>query len=343
MEAVFGFLKYLFWIGVLLVLFLVWRYNGLRRLAENVKEAWSNIGVSIHKQASLTNQLIDAVKSYADTEKFVMLKMHENDTLLEAQRIHQQSSNVLTAVNALAQRFPDLKQNTQYLSLMDGIKDVEDKLELQREKYNAAARTYNVLRTSIPDLFYAQILGFKVAPYLDFDGASEQDFQSLKSLVSDDGERLNKLLSDAGGTVRRVSQQVGAAALGHSRQLASVAQEKVREFQQSQQEKAAAAGWYLLGISGVAAGRSFLLHENGQVLGSGDLAEIVVKDAGVAEQHLWIGKENGRWLLRDLNTEQGTFLDQEPDSPVSEAELVHGLTLHLGRGDDGARFRVVAA
>ncbi|MDR1229459.1 MAG: LemA family protein [Azoarcus sp.] len=340
MEAILGFLKSIFWIGVLLVLFLVWRYNGLRRLSEAVKEAWSNIGVTIHKQASLTNQLIDAVKSYADTEKFVMLSVHQDNTLIEAQRIHQQSSQVLTAVNALAQRFPDLKQNTQYLSLMAGIKEVENKLESQREKYNAAARTYNVLRTSVPDLFYAQFFGFKVAPYLDFDGASEQDFQSLKTLVSDDGERLNQLLSSAGDTMRRISQQVGAAALDHSRQIASTAQEKVRELQQSQQEKAA-TGWHLLGVGGSLAGKTFPLREDGQVLGSADSAEIVVKDTGVAERHLWIGRENDRWLLRDLDTRQGTFLDQDPDSSISEIELAHDLTLHLGRGD-GARFRIVA-
>lgn len=339
MEAIGGFLRIVFFLGLALVGFVFWRYNGLRALSENVKEAWSNIGVSIRKQASLINQLIDAVRNYSEGEKLVMLKVSEDNSLNDIQQIHQQGGTLLSAVNGLAQRFPDLKANTQYSALMKAIQEVENKLERQRENYNAAAKRYNILRTSMPDLFYAKFLGFNAAPYLDFDGVSEQHGQALKDFASDDGDRLNRLLSSAGGKVLRVSQQVGSNALQQGRQLASAAQEKVRELQVRPPQVPAPRELQLVDIGGSASGRVFRLRQEGQVIGSADAAQIVVKDAGVAERHLWVGQEEGRWLLRDLGAAQGAFIDEDWENPVSETEIQPGQIISLGR-DGGARFRV---
>jgi LemA protein len=339
MDAILGLLKTLFWIVLIAIGFLFWRYNGLRRTSEDVKESWSNIGVSVRKQASLINQLIDAVRNYTEGEKLVMLKISEDSSLDNVQQMHQQSGTLLTAVNGLAQRFPDLKANTQYLNLMNAIQDVENKLETQRQKYNASAKFYNVLRSSVPDMFYAKLLGFGAAPYLDFDGSSEQQNQALKDFVSDDGERLNQLLSSAGGKVLRATQQVGASALQHGRELASAAQDKVTELRQ---EHAAKASLRLVDISGSAAGQSFNLQQEGQIIGRASSAQIVVDDPLVAERHLWLGYENGRWLLRDQGNPPSTFIDDDLETPVTEFELRPELTISLGQ-HGGTRFRVVAA
>ncbi|GHT96715.1 hypothetical protein AGMMS49545_22480 [Betaproteobacteria bacterium] len=341
MDAIFGFLKLVFFLVIIAVGVVIWRYNGLRRLSEDVKEAWSNIGVSVRKQASLINQLIDAVRNYSEGEKLVMLKVSEDNSLGNVQQLHQQGGTMLSTVTGLAQRFPDLKADTQYLNLMDAIQDVENKLETQRQKYNATAKRYNVLRTTIPDVFYASLIGFKAAPYLDFDDTSAQQGQTLKDFASDDGERINQLLSDAGSKVLRVSQQVGASALQHGKQIANAAQEKAKELRLEYQQTQQSPGELLLiDIGGSAAGKSFPLQQSGQVIGRADSVQIVVKDEQVAERHLWLGQEDGRWLLRDLSSPQGTFVNDNLEQSVSEIEIQPEQVISLGKHGD-TRFKVV--
>lgn len=79
MAAIFGLFMMLFWllisVAVVVAIIAFFGYNKLRAHAEAVREAMSNIGVTSKKQASLINQLIDVVKGYHDSEKFVMLKI----------------------------------------------------------------------------------------------------------------------------------------------------------------------------------------------------------------------------------------------------------------------------
>lgn len=209
-------------------------YNNLRALLENVKEAFSNIGVTSRKQVSLTNQLIETVKGYADNEKFVHLKVSSDMTASILSETSQQSGRVVTAVSGLAQRFPDLKANEQYNMLMQAINNIENDLEAQRERYNFAAKAYNVKRTAIPHIFYSGTLGFKPAPYLDLASAEPQDMGILRTINTDDGERLNQLLGAAGSKTASVLRSVSTAAIEHGKVAVNAAQTRVKHMQQEQ-------------------------------------------------------------------------------------------------------------
>jgi LemA protein len=149
-------------------------YNKLLPLSESVKEAWSNVGVVGHKQASLTNQLIGVVKGYQESEKVVMYKVSEDmSNIANLAQMHQQSGVVLSSVQGLAEKFPELKANQQYQRLIDSIQSCESQLEDARVAYNRAVRTYNTLRNSVPLVFCAAELGFKAQPYLEFEGNSQ--------------------------------------------------------------------------------------------------------------------------------------------------------------------------
>lgn len=360
MQAILSFLSFIFWTVVILVgvlAFLAFRgYNGLRLLSENVKESWSNIGVTVRKQASLINQLISVVSSYAEGEKLVMLKISEDASLGTLQQMHQQSGIVLSAVNGMAQRFPDLKANGQYTTLMNSIQAVENQLEQQRQNYNAATKAYNVRRTSIPDVFYSKLLGFGEAPYLDFDGASEKDSGTLKNFVTDDGERLNQLLSHAGNRVLEASQQAGNVALAQGKQLAAAAKAKADELRKPALEDQtmasppaagddatlvvqAAAAVQLIDVAGSAAGKTFDVPAKGLTIGRATTADIVVNDTLVSKHHVWLGNENGRWLLKDNASSNGTFVDDAKQNRVTEVELTNGLTVFLG-SHGGTCFKV---
>ena len=188
-----------------------WGYNKIRRLSENVKEAWSNIAVVTRKKVALVNQLIDVVKGYQESEKLVMLKISDDLTVGTLQQAHQQTGAIMTAINGMAQRFPELKAGQQYSRLVDSIQQSEAALENARTRYNATAKEYNVTRTSIPHVFYSGLLGFHPAAYLDLDAVESADSGVQRPMVSDDGERVNELLGMAGskmlGASKRVAEQ----------------------------------------------------------------------------------------------------------------------------------------
>lgn len=235
MSSFFSFIGTLFQIAIFLLIVVAiiafLGYNSLRALLENVKEAFSNIGVTSRKQISLTNQLIETVKGYADNEKFVHLQVSSDMSVTGLAQAHQASGQVVTAISGMAQRFPDLKANEQYNMLMHAISSIEHDLEAQRERYNAAAKMYNVKRTSIPHIFYSATLGFKAAPYLDLASAETEDIGMLKTINTDDGERLNQLLGAAGSRTAAALRTAGSKALEHSKVAVQAAQSKLKQMQ----------------------------------------------------------------------------------------------------------------
>jgi LemA protein len=222
-------------------------YNKLRALSESIKEAWSNIGVVGRKQASLINQLIDVVKGYQESEKLVMLKVSEDmSNTANVAQMYQQSGVVLSSVNGLAEKFPELKANQQYQRLIDSIQSCESQLEEARAAYNRTVRNYNTSRSSIPTIFYAPVLGFTAAPYLEFDGNNQiMDMGTLKSFSADsDGERLNALLGNVGSRLLEVSgktinvgKAVAVRAVEEGRILVEKTQGKIEEIRSDSQEK----------------------------------------------------------------------------------------------------------
>ena len=233
MLEILGLLIKLCFFGVVVIgVVALFGYNALRALSEGVKEAWSNIGVTARKQVSLINQMIDVVKGYQDNEKFVMLKISEDNTLSSLQQMHQQSNLMMSQLSTITQRFPELKADQHYSRLIESLQATERDLEQQRERYNAAAKQYNIRRTSIPHVFYSTALGFLAAPYLEFTGDSStvQDMGVLKTFASDDGERLNALLSSAGSKTLAIGRELGAAAITHGRTIAEAVQEKAKKL-----------------------------------------------------------------------------------------------------------------
>lgn len=249
-----GLIQFLLFVGVVIAVIAFLGYNGLRTLSESVREAMSNIGVVSKKQASLINQLIDVVKGYQESEKLVMLKVSDDmSSAGQAAQVYQQSNMVLSAASGIAQKFPELKANQQYNRLIDSIQACEAQLENARQKYNAAVKVYNVKRSSIPNVFYAATLGFNVAPYLEFDGATQVvDMGTIKSFSSDDdGARLNMLLGQAGSKVL----EVGNKAIESGRLIAGAAQEKFIQITEAKIESGDAGNSHANGQSCHACGQ----------------------------------------------------------------------------------------
>jgi len=243
MDTIFNFITGLielfFIIVVIAGIIAYFGYNSLRPLAESVRESWSNIGVAGRKQASLINQLIDVVKGYQESEKLVMLKISDDmSTASSIAQMHQKSGMVLSTINNMSRQFPELNSNQQYLRLIDSIQSCETQMENARQEHNKRVKEYNSKRSSIPSVFYAHTLGFKPAPYLEFDGSTElQEIGSVKAFSSaDDGERLNALLGKAGSKILDMSskaietgKEVTHKAVGNGKAMAEKNQTKFHE------------------------------------------------------------------------------------------------------------------
>lgn len=240
-----GLIKLAIFVAIVVGAIAFFGYNTLRALSEAIRESWSNIGVVGRKQASLINQLIDVVKGYQESEKLVMLKVSDDMTSANnVAQMHQQSGMVLSTISGMVRNFPELKSSEQYQRLIDSIQACEAQLESARQIYNKRVKDYNTKRSSIPYVFYATTLGFKVAPYLEFNGEFDSssksiDMGTMKAFsCDDDGDRLNALIGQAGNRLRDISSKaievgkdVTQRAVEGGKVIAEKAQEKIREHQ----------------------------------------------------------------------------------------------------------------
>lgn len=180
-----GLIDFLIFILIVAVVLFVYIYNKLQVIGQKVKSSHSNVLTVIQKRADLANKLQDIAKEYGSHEKLSHISISNNlvDTFKE-------SSNAIANVNALAQQYPDLKANATYQQLMTQLNQIEDELQEKREIYNGAAGSYNSMRLQIPTVFFANAIGFKEAPYFDFD-----NLQAIKDFKTDDGEMLKNVIS----------------------------------------------------------------------------------------------------------------------------------------------------
>ena len=168
-----------FMIGVLGVG--IWFYNRLVSLRNLLKEALSGIDVQLKRRHDLVPNLVEVVKGYRDYEKGLL----ERVTLIRSQvmavqspleRLPLESSLVsgLRSLLAIAEAYPDLKANQQFLSLQNALVKVEDELQMARRYYNGTVRDYNTCVQSFPGNMIAAKAGFQVSAFFEIEYATER-------------------------------------------------------------------------------------------------------------------------------------------------------------------------
>lgn len=190
---------------VLIVIFaaaFLWTtYNKLQHANQEVKEKGSNIQIALSKKISLINQLIGVVKNYGEYEQFTNFRISSDTGAAGMAAAYRESTTTLMAIQAAAQRFPQLKADSQYGRLVDSIQACENNIQTYRLMYNNVVKTYNLICLSVPTVFVARTLGFPPASYLEFDTSGLAKENSLRDFKTDDGERLNRFLGPANGGV----------------------------------------------------------------------------------------------------------------------------------------------
>ncbi|MDD4989200.1 MAG: LemA family protein [Candidatus Pacebacteria bacterium] len=143
---------------VLLVLWAVLAYNRFVRLTNQAKEAWSDIDVQLKRRYDLIPNLVNTVKGYATHENSVFANVtNARAASLSAGTpgAKAQAENVLAgalkSVFAVAEAYPDLKANQNFLSLQGELSDTEDKIQAARRFYNGTVRDLNTSIESFPN------------------------------------------------------------------------------------------------------------------------------------------------------------------------------------------------
>lgn len=175
MTALYIFLG----VVLFLALWFVFVYNGFVRLVNRTKEAWADIDVQLKRRYDLIPNLINTVKGYAKHEAGTFEQVTEARTrAINAGNVHDQAEaeNMLTqalkSVFAVAENYPDLKANQNFLELQRELADTENKIQSARRFYNTNVRDLNIAMQSFPQSIVAGIV--KVEKQEFFELAEEE-------------------------------------------------------------------------------------------------------------------------------------------------------------------------
>ncbi len=171
-------------VGVIAVVgfILVGLYNGLVQGRLRVKEAYSGIDVQLKRRASLIPNLVETVKGYAAHEKDVLENVTRARSMLQqagtpgqAAEANNMLTQTLRSLFAVAENYPDLKANQNFLDLQHELSDVEEKIAFARQFYNTNVLSYNTKTQTFPSAIFAGIFGFKAEEFFQAEEEARQD------------------------------------------------------------------------------------------------------------------------------------------------------------------------
>ncbi|MFT4261129.1 MAG: LemA family protein [Candidatus Woesearchaeota archaeon] len=169
-------------IGGAIILLIIFIYNGLVRVKNQVKNAWAQIDVQLKRRNDLIPNLIETVKGYAKHERGVFTEVTKARTqVMNANTVDEKAdasnmlSNTLKSLFAVAENYPDLKANENFLQLQEELSGTENKIAYSRQHYNDMVMRFNTKIEVFPNNLFASIFGFKQEEMFKTDEAERQN------------------------------------------------------------------------------------------------------------------------------------------------------------------------
>ena len=176
-------------LAVVIVLWGVMAHNGIVVSQENVESKWGNVQNAYQRRADLIPNLVATVKGYAEHEKSTLeevvnarakaTQMQVNvddltpEKLREFQRAQGELSTALGRLIAITENYPDLKANQNFLELQAQLEGTENRINVERNNFNEAAKAYNTKIRLFPNSILARLFGFDRKPYFEAEQGSE--------------------------------------------------------------------------------------------------------------------------------------------------------------------------
>lgn len=162
-------------------------YNRLVKLKTMVEEAWSSIDVMLKKRHDLIPNLVETVKGYATHERATLDSVTRAraaamgaNTIQEKEVAEKNLSQAMMNLNAVAEQYPDLKANTNFLQLQGELSALEGDIEKSRRYYNGTVRENNILVDTFPSNILANIFKFTKSTFFELDNVAERIVPSIK-------------------------------------------------------------------------------------------------------------------------------------------------------------------
>jgi LemA protein len=154
------------------VLYLKSTYNGLVRMDEEVKGAWAQVENQLQRRYDLIPNYVETVKGYAAHEKEVFTKVAEArsrvagaGTIGEKIGANNELSSALARLLLIVERYPELKANTNFIRLQDELAGTENRIAVERRRFNESVRVFNTKIRSFPTNLVAGVFGLEKADF----------------------------------------------------------------------------------------------------------------------------------------------------------------------------------
>ena len=166
-------------------------YNDLQRQDEQVKSAWSEVVNQYQRRADLVPNLVATVKGYAAQEQQVLTEvtnarasvgsikatpelLNDPAAFAKFQAAQGELQSALSRLLVVAENYPNLKSDATFHRLMDELGGTENRIAVERMRYNERVQEYNTLRRRFPSNVTAKVFGFKEYPYYEAPAAAQQ-------------------------------------------------------------------------------------------------------------------------------------------------------------------------
>ncbi len=149
-------------------------YNSLVQMDETVKGAWAQVENQLQRRYDLIPNYVETVKGYAKHEKEVFVKVTQArsrvagaGTVKEKMEANNRLSSALARLLIVVERYPELKANTNFIRLQDELAGTENRIAVERRRFNESVRVYNTKIRSFPTNFVANMFGFEKAVFFE--------------------------------------------------------------------------------------------------------------------------------------------------------------------------------
>ncbi len=181
MKAVLIFLAVILVVAIGTVLYGIGQYNRVIAMDEQVKSQWAQVENQLKWRYDLIPNLVETVKGYAKHEKELFenianarTKYFQAGTVKDKIQASQQLEGVLSRLLMLQESFPQLKANESFLKLQDSLEGTENRIAVERKRYNDDVRTLNTYRRTVFGRFFASLAGVNEAQYYEIPQAEKE-------------------------------------------------------------------------------------------------------------------------------------------------------------------------
>ena len=195
---------------VVFIAFVVVIYNKMIKMRNHADEAWSDIDVQLKRRYNLIPNIIETVKGYATHEESVFVKVTEaRSNAINAGNLKEQAqaenmlSGALKSLFAVAENYPDLKANENFMQLQTELVDTEDKIQAARRFYNGTVRDFNTKLQQFPNSMIAKTFKFEDKEFFEIEDEEEKEVVAVSFAKSAEAMPTGRQAEGEGGKKKK--------------------------------------------------------------------------------------------------------------------------------------------